>query len=196
MRTVKLAGLSAIAASLFLFVQSAPAIAAETFVLDKAHTQIRFSVMRMGLTRIAGIFAKFDGTVVFDEADVTNSSVTVTIDPASLDTGFGPRNKHLRSPAFFSVKEFPTMSFKSTSISKTGAKTGKMTGNLTMHGVTKPVTLDVVFNRKAIHPRNKKLFAGFSATGQLKRADFGIKFLVPGVSDEVRLDFEILTVKK
>lgn len=196
MRFVKYVSLAAIAASSFLFIRSVPAIAADTFVLDKAHTQIRFSVMRMGLTRISGIFKKFDGEVVFDEADVTKSSVKATIDTASLDSGFGPRNKQLRSPAFFSVKEFPTMTFKNTSITKTGANTGKMTGNLTLHGVTKSVTLDVVFNRKLIHPRNQKVLAGFSATGKINRSEFGITFLVPRISDEVQLDIQALTVKK
>ena len=195
MQFVKLFSLSAIAASAFLFVQSAPVQAADTYVLDKPHTQIKFSVMRGGWSRVAGWFKKFDGKVVFDEANVSNSSVEATIDTASLDSGFEPRNKHMRSPAFFGVKEFPTMTFKSTKITKTGAKTGTMTGDLTLHGVTKSVTLDVVFNRKAAHPRNKKLFAGFSAKGKINRADFGMKFILKAVSNEVQIEIQALTVK-
>ncbi len=195
---MKLVKLISAAAVVFAFstAYQPTAQAADTFVLDKPHTQIKFSVDRGGWTRIAGWFGKFDGSVTFDEADVSKSSVNATIQTASLDTGFAKRNAHLRSPDFFSVKEFPTMTFKSTKIEKTGAKTGKMTGDLTLHGVTKSVTLDVVFNRKSPHPRSKKIFAGFTAKGKINRADFGMKFILKAVSNEVQIEIQALTVKK
>tara|TARA_B100000315_G_scaffold260478_1_gene322232 strand:- start:1636 stop:2223 length:588 start_codon:yes stop_codon:yes gene_type:complete len=195
MKLIKLLSIAAVAATLSFGYQPS-AKAGETFALDKPHTQIKFSVNRGGWSRVAGWFTKFDGSINFDEANVGNSSVSATIDTASLDTGFAARNKHLRSPAFFNVKEFPTMTFKSTKIEKTGAKTGKMTGNLTLLGVTKPVTLDVVFNRKAPHPRNKMMFAGFTATGKINRADYGMKFLIRAVSNEVQIEIQALSVKK
>lgn len=179
-----------------LSLTGAPAVAGDTYALDKPHTQIKFSVNRGGWTRIAGWFEKFDGLIVFDEADVTKSSVEATIDTGSINTGFARRDAHLRSPDFFNAKEIPTMTFKSTGVVKTGDKTGKITGNFTMLGVTKPVTLDVTFNRKAVHPRAKKVFTGFTAVGTLKRSDFGMKYGMGPIGDEISIEIQALAVKK
>ncbi|MBT3916423.1 MAG: polyisoprenoid-binding protein [Rhodospirillaceae bacterium] len=196
MHLVKLFSVAAIAATLSFGYQPTTAKAADTYALDKPHTQIKFSVNRGGWSRVAGWFEKFDGSINFDEADVSKSSVSATIQTSSLNTGFARRDKHLRSPDFFNAQEFPTMTFKSTKIEKTGAKTGKMTGNLTLLGVTKPVTLDVTFNRKAPHPRNKKTFAGFTAKGKINRADYGMKFILGAVKDPVEIEIQALSVKK
>jgi polyisoprenoid-binding protein YceI len=185
----------ALVALMFNVVGQSSAQAADTYALDKPHTQIKFSVNRGGWTRVGGWFEKFSGSVNFDEADVSKSSVNATIQTESINSGFARRDKHLRSPDFFNSKEFPTMTFKSTKVEKTGAKTGKMTGDLTLLGVTKPVTLDVVFNRKAVHPRNKKTFVGFTAKGKINRADFGMKFILKAVSNEVQIEIQALTVK-
>ena len=172
-----------------------PINAGELYSLDKSHTQIKFSVNRGGWTRITGWFEKFDGNINFDQENVTNSSVNAIIQTGSINTGFARRDAHLRSPDFFSSKEFPTIKFKSSSIEKTGNKSGKMTGNLTMLGVTKPITLEVVFNRKANHPRNNRVFSGFTAQGKLNRSDFGMNFILRAVSDEVLIKIEALAVK-
>jgi polyisoprenoid-binding protein YceI len=169
--------------------------AGEIYSLDKSHTQIKFSVNRGGWTRIAGWFEKFDGNISFDQENVTTSSVEAIIQASSINTGFSRRDAHLRSPDFFNSKEFPTIKFQSINVEKTGNKTGKMTGNLTMLGVTKPITLDVVFNRKANHPRNNRVFSGFSARGKLNRSDFGMSFILRAVSDEVLIEIEALAVK-
>jgi polyisoprenoid-binding protein YceI len=174
----------------------APLLAAETYTLDKAHTQIRFAITRGGWTEIAGWFKEFDGTISFDEAEVSNSKISVSIRTGSLDTGWDARDKFLRSPAFFNAKELPEMAFTSTKIEKTGPKTGRMTGNLTLLGKTNPVTLDIKFNRKAAHPRIKKTFVGFTAIGILKRSDYGMRFLLPAIGDEVRIRIEALAVRK
>ncbi|MFP6734610.1 MAG: YceI family protein [Rhodospirillales bacterium] len=174
----------------------APLLAAETYTLDKAHTQIRFAITRGGWTEIAGWFKEFDGTISFDEAEVSNSKISVSIRTGSLDTGWDARDKFLRSPAFFNAKELPEMTFTSTKIEKTGPKTGRMTGNLTLLGKTNPVTLDIKFNRKAAHPRIKKTFVGFTAIGILKRSDYGMRFLLPGIGDGVRIRMEALAVRK
>lgn len=168
--------------------------AADAYAIDKPHTQIKFSVDRGGWTRVAGWFEKFDGSILFDEADVSKSSVQATIDTSSINTGFARRDAHLKSPDFFNAKEFPTMTFKSSKIEKTGTNTGKMTGMLTMLGVTKPITLDVTFNQKKAHPRNKKTFTGFTAIGKLNRSDYGMKFIIPAVSDEVQIEIQALAV--
>ena len=186
MRLRLLFAIFAVAAFVFTGSQ-APAKAGDMFALDKPHTQIKFSVNRGGWSRVAGWFEKFDGAINFDQANVANSSVEATISTASINTGFAKRDAHLRSPDFFNAKEFPNMTFKSTKVEKTGAKTGKMMGNLTLLGVTKPVTLEVTFNRLAAHPRNKKTFAGFTARGKIKRSDYGMTFILKAVSDEVEI---------
>jgi polyisoprenoid-binding protein YceI len=175
---------------------NAPSDAADNFTLDKAHTQISFSILRLGFSNISGWFRKFDGNVMFDPDNVANSSVKATVMASSIDSGHERRDNHLRSPDFFNAKEFPEITFVSTKVEKTGAKTGKMTGNLTMLGVTRPVTLDVTFNRMGVHPRNNKTYAGFSATGMLDRTAFGMKFLAPAVSPKVMIRIEALSEKK
>ena len=129
------------------------ATAQDKYVLDKSHSVIGFSIMRFGYSKITGRFIEFSGSFVFDEANISNSKVSTKIGTASIYSGWPARDKHLRSPGFFNVKEFPEMTFTSTKVEKTGAKTGKITGNLTMLGVTKPVTLDVTFFRKGLHPQ-------------------------------------------
>jgi len=186
-----------LAAAVVFSIGSSDAVhAADTYAIDKPHTQIKFSVSRGGWTNMAGWFEKFDGTIKFDEADVTKSSVEATIDTGSINTGFKRRDAHLASPDFFNAKEIPTMTFKSTKVEKTGDKTGKVTGDFTMLGVTKQVVLDVTFNRKAAHPRNKKTFTGFSAVGKIKRSDFGMKYGLGGIGDEVTIEIEALAVLK
>lgn len=196
MKLTKLLYIAFIGTAFLISYQPAEPRAADTYALDKPHTQITFSVNRGGWTRISGWFEKFDGTILFDEANVANSKVKASIEAGSINTGFAKRDAHLRSPDFFNAKEFPTMLFTSTKIVKTGEKTGEMTGNFTMLGVTKPVTLDVTFNRKAMHRRAKKMFTGFTAKGSLKRADFGMKFIVGAVSNEVQIEIQALAVKK
>ena len=184
-----------ITALILSFTFHAAATAGEIYSLDKSHTQIKFSVNRGGWTSIAGWFENFNGTINFDQENVITSKVEAIIQTSSINTGFARRDAHLRSPDFFNSKEFPTMKFKSTSVEKTSDKTGKMTGNITMLGVTKPITLDVVFNRKANHPRNNRVFSGFSARGKLNRSDFGMNFILRAVSDEVLIEIEALAVK-
>ena len=196
MKHLKLLSLAALGAMALSGFQLPAAQAGEIYLLDKPHTQIKFSVNRGGWTRIAGWFGKFDGLIDFDEANVENSSVETSIATGSINTGFKARDKHLVSPDFFNAKEFPTMTFKSTKIEKTSANSGKITGDLTLLGVTKPVVMNVKFNRKAAHPRIKKTFVGFSATGAFKRSDYGMKFLLRGISDEVQFAIEALAVRK
>lgn len=187
--------IAAAALALPAFAISAPSAAAEKFVLDKPHTQILFSIDRGGWTRISGWFEKFDGEVMFDRADVSKSKVTAKIMAESVNTGFAARDRHLRNPDFFNAKEFPEITFESTSIAKTGEKTGKMTGNLTLLGVTKPVTLDVTFNRLAASRRNGRTYAGFTATGRINRGDYGMGFGLGPISPVVDIRIEALTVK-
>lgn len=189
MRLTGLACFTAIAIAL----AASPAFAApEQFAVDKPHTMVAFSVDRQGLTKMLGRFTKVDGEFAVDRDNPNASNVSLTIDTSSIFTGFEARDKHLRSPDFFNAQEFPQMKFVSTKVERTGEKTAKVTGNLTLLGVTKPVTLDVTLNGIKPNPRTKKDLVGFSARGSLKRSDFGMKYLMGAIGDEVSLMIELL----
>lgn len=160
------------------------------YTFDKSHTSIEFHINHLGFSNFQGEFQDFDGTLVFDEAAPTNSSVDVTIDVNSVDTDVAKLDAHLKSADFFNAEKFPSMSFKSKSITITGDKTGKITGDFTLMGVTKELTLDVTLNKSAPHPMMKIPAVGFSATGVIKRSDFGMSTYVPAVADDVYIRIE------
>lgn len=160
------------------------------YAFDKDHTSIVFHVNHLGFSNFQGEFQQFDGTLVFDADKPQNSSVEVKVDVNSVDTDVAKLDDHLKSPDFFDANKFPSMVFKSKSIDVTGEKTGKITGDFTMLGVTKEVTLDVTLNKAADHPMMKVPAVGFSATGKIKRSDFGMNTYVPAVADEVVISIE------
>ncbi len=170
----------------------------QTYQFDKNHTQIRISWNHLGLSEQSLLFREYSGTVTFDEEDVSNSSVEVTIDPASVDSGIERFDDHLRSADFFHVEEHDEVTFKTTEVVRTGPNTGRMTGDLTIKGITKPVTLDVTLNYSGEHPLapfndnyKGRQAAGFTATGRVLRSDFDLGRNAPIVSDWV--DIEINT---
>lgn len=165
--------------------------AAEEYVLDKAHTNFLFFVDHMGFSKMLGRFGEFDGKFSYDKANLANSTVSLTVKTASVDTFHEKRDAHLRSPDFLNSGEFPEMRFVSTKIEPTGPKSAKLTGNLTLMGVTKPVTFDMTVNRDGLHNFNKRDYvAGFSARGVIKRSEFGIRYGVPLLGDEMELMIE------
>ncbi|MBF5093687.1 YceI family protein [Azospirillum sp. INR13] len=173
-----------------------PAFAAPvSYKIDPAHTAVAFIVNHIGFSNVIGRFNTVGGDISFDKDAVEKSTVNVTIDAASIDTNHAKRDEHLRSPDFFNAKEFPKLTFKSTRIEKTGDKTGKLHGDLTMLGVTKPVVLDITFNKDGVSPASKLETAGFSARGTVKRTDFGMKYGAPAVGDDIQLLIEIEAVK-
>ena len=173
-----------------------PAFAAPvSYKIDPAHTAVAFIVNHVGFSNVIGRFDTVGGDVTFDKDAVEKSVVNVTIDTTSVDTNHAKRDEHLRSPDFFNAKEFPKMTFKSTKIEKTGEKTGKLHGDLTMLGVTKPVVLDVTFNKDGVSPASKLETAGFSARGTVKRSEFGMKYGVPAIGDDIQLLIEVEAVK-
>ncbi|WP_376963895.1 YceI family protein [Azospirillum sp. A26] len=165
------------------------------YKIDPAHTAVAFIVNHVGFSNVIGRFNTVGGDISFDKDAVEKSTVTVTIDTTSVDTNHAKRDDHLRSPDFFNAKEFPKMTFKSTKIEKTGDKTGKLHGDLTMLGVTKPVVLDVTFNKDGVSPASKLETAGFSARGTVKRTEFGMKYGAPAIGDDIQLLIEIEAVK-
>jgi polyisoprenoid-binding protein YceI len=144
----------------------------------------------MGLSHSFGKFTDYQGAISLDEADPEKSAVDVVIQTASVDLNDDKWNEHVKGKDFFDVEKFPTMTFKSTKIEKTGDQTANVTGDLTLLGVTKPVTLTVVHNKTGKHPMKDVMATGFSATGTIKRSDFGMKYGLPMVGDDVKLIIE------
>lgn len=166
------------------------------YVIDKTHASLIWKVSHAGLSNYAARFTEFDSTLTFDPADVTKSKLVATVNPASIQTDYvaGERdfNKELANDEkWFNAAKFPSIRFESTRIEKTGDNTGKIHGNLTLLGVTKPLTLDVVFNGAfAEQPFSKKPTLGFSATATLTRSDWGLDTYVPMIGDKVTLQIE------
>jgi len=162
---------------------------AQGWTADKAHSKLGFEVTHLMVTDVDGDFKKFDITVNATKDDFTDAVVAVTADISSVSTDNDFRDNDLKSDHFFDAAKYPTLNFKSTSIQKVDAKNYKLSGDLTMHGVTKPVVLDVTLNGVGTHPMTKKPVAGFKIRGTIKRSDFGIGSNTPTaiVSDEVEI---------
>jgi len=164
-------------------------VAQSTWSLDKNHGKLGFVITHLMVSEIEGSFKNFDAKIITPKADFTDAVVDMTAESTSINTDNDNRDKHLRTADFFDVATFPLVTFKSNSFKKTGPKTYKVKGNLTMHGVTKPVALDVTCNIGA-DPMSKKPIAGFKISGTVKRSDFGIgaKFPSAMLGDEVTIN--------
>ena len=165
---------------------------AEVYTIDSEHSSVAFSIRHL-VSRTSGRFNEFSGTINYDEKTPAATMVEVTIQVASIDTDNERRDGHLRSGDFFGVEKFPTFTFKST---KAEAKDGKilLTGDLTMHGVTKTITLPVEVLGTGTHPRSKKPLAGFSAETVIKRSDYGINSWTDAagvLGDEVKISVTV-----
>jgi polyisoprenoid-binding protein YceI len=168
-----------------------------TWKIDPAHSEVDFTVQHMSVSNVHGRFGNLNGNIMLNEADVTKSSVQVTIDTTSVDTGVAPRDGDLKSAKFFDVATFPTATFASTGVAKSGSGL-TVTGNLTLHGVTKPVVLAVEGPRGPSQGMDHKPHAGYSASTTIKRTDFGIAsgFPTAAVGDEIKLTIELEVVKQ
>jgi polyisoprenoid-binding protein YceI len=186
--------LNTVFAALAVTAVSFPALAADTLTIDPAHTYPNFTISHLGFSTMHGRFGNSSGTIVMDRKGNTGS-VDVKIVAASIDTGFQKRDDHLRSPDFLNVKEFQEVTYKSTKVTFQGASNATVEGNLTMLGVSKPVTLQVTNIKCGPHPMNKKEMCGFNGTAKIKRSDWGIKFGLPAIGDEMALDIEVEATK-
>lgn len=164
--------------------------ATTSYTLDPNHTNILFHANHFGFSNPSGHFGIKDGTLVLDDKEPAKSTINVTIDVTSLLTGVPKLDEHLKSKDFLEAEKFPTATFKSTKVEVTGGATAKVTGDFTLHGVTKPVTLDVKLNKQGEHPMTHKQAVGFTASTELKRSEFGVSAYVPNVSDEIKLEIE------
>jgi polyisoprenoid-binding protein YceI len=160
-----------------------------TWTVDKAHSKLGFTVTHLMVSEVDGTFNSFDAKITATKEDFSDASVELTADVNSVDTNNERRDTHLKSADFFDATQFPALSFKSTSIKKTGEKTYKVTGDLTMHGVTKSVDLDATLIGTTASRDGKKI-SGWKVTGTINRIDFKVGTSGPSVSDEV-----ILTAK-
>ncbi len=160
---------------------------AQTWNLDKAHARLGFTITHMMVSDVDGSFKNFDATVTAAKPDFSDAKVQMTAQTASIYTDNDMRDEHLRKPDYFDAEKYPTVTFQSTSLKKVSEGKYKMTGNLTMHGVTKPVTMDVAYRGTITHPMTKKPVAGFKVTGKIKRTDFKISEATPNamLSDEI-----------
>jgi polyisoprenoid-binding protein YceI len=191
--TLRIAALTAMA---FGFLTGTASAQQERYLFDKAHTNILFFVNHLGFSMMKGKFHEYDGEFIFDREDPTQSSLDVTIATASVDMDHDGLNEHLRTADFFDTETYPTMSFKSTAIERTGEDTALITGDFTMLGVTQPVTLDVKFNKADVHPVNQEYIAGFSGGTTIKRSDYGMTYLVPAIGDEVTVMLEVEGIRQ
>jgi len=156
---------------------------------DPAHSQLAFTVTHLGVSDVSGTFNDFQTTVTTTKPDFSDATFKLTAKTASIDTRVEARNNHLKSADFFDAEKYPNFSFVSTGIRKTAKDHYKLSGNLSLHGVTKPVTTDLVFRGSTVNPMSKKQTVGFQLTGIIKRSDFGVgeKFPAAVVSDEVQI---------
>ena len=171
-----------------------------THSIDKAHSEVTFQVRHL-LTKVRGRFSEFDGTIEYDELTPERSSVNVTIQAASIDTNERDRDTHLRSADFFDVEKIPTLTFKSTGVTRKRSDHFEVTGDLTIHGITKPVTLAVAFLGKAKDPWGHERLA-FEAETTINRKDFGLLWnavLETGgflVGDEAKISLSVQALPK
>lgn len=163
--------------------------AEETFTLDPNHTYVLWHANHFGFSEPSGKWLA-SGTLVLDKEKPQNSKVNATIQVGDISTGIPKLDEHLKGKLFFDVAKFPTATFVSDKVVTTGKDTAKVYGTLTLHGVSKQVMLNVKLNKVAMSPITNKMTAGFRATTLLKRSDFGISSLLPGVSDDIKIEIQ------
>ncbi|EGF93006.1 yceI-like domain protein [Asticcacaulis biprosthecium C19] len=177
---------------IFLLAATAwPVAAAETYTIEPKHSSAQFTYEHFGLSHPTGKVMGAAGTIVLDSDDPARSSVTASLDMATLTTALPEFDDLLKGEKYFDIARFPKATFVSTLVEPTGDKTAKVTGDLTVHGITQSVVLDVTFNRKAFNPALFKTGVGFTATTQLSRKAFGLGNLAPVVGDDIGLVIEV-----
>jgi polyisoprenoid-binding protein YceI len=158
-----------------------------SYKIDPNHTNVVAGWNHFGFSHPTASFIKVDGVIVYDAANVGKSSVKVTIPLSGLDTGVADLDEHLRSGDFFDAEKYPTITFSSTRTEAAGENKLRVSGDLTVHGVTKPVVLDVTLNKSGEHPLGKRAAIGFDASTTIKRSEFNVAKFVPNVSDEITI---------
>lgn len=187
----------AFAIAVAMFATQPAAAAPQQYRIDPDHMAIAFLVSHMGFAKTVGQFTQAEGTFVFDEQAPAVSGIDVRIKATSVDTHQQARDEHLRKEEFLWVEKYPEITFRGTAAEQTGARTGTITGDLTLRGVTRPVVLDVIWNRSGEYPIGDKHWAaGFSARTLIKRSDFGMTYALGMVGDEVEIVLEFEAIRQ
>ncbi len=171
---------------------------AAPWTLDKSHTHISFTVNHLGFSDTFGTFREYDAEIDFDPENVEATTVSFTINAASVDTFFGPRDDHVKAADMLNVSEHATITFVSTGVTKTGDDTADVAGDLTLLGVSKPVVFAAKLNKMGPNPfAPDVMVAGFDLTGDINRSDFGMGFGVPAIGEivPVTISLEITPAK-
>jgi polyisoprenoid-binding protein YceI len=163
---------------------------AQTWKVDKNNTRLGFTAVHLLISEVHGSFAKFDVKLTSTKEDFTDAQIELSADVASINTNVEMRDNNLRSASYLDAEKFPTMTFKSESLKKVEGKKYNLQGILTLHGVSKPVTLDVIYNGAATSPANKLPVVGFKVIGTIKRTDFKIGENAVGVSDDIQIEVD------
>ncbi|KAA0121164.1 polyisoprenoid-binding protein [Methylobacterium sp. P1-11] len=192
MKSILASGLLALLVTTPVLAQTPPTrdpaqIQAGTYAVDPGHTQVGWRVSHMGFSNYAGGFSDVSGTLELQPKNPSAAKLSVKIPVASVTTTSAKLTDELKGDQWLDAAKFPDMTFVSTKVAPEGKDRAKVTGNLTLHGVTKPVTLDVTLVGAGVNPLSKKYTVGFEATGTLKRSEFGVKTYVPLIGDELHL---------
>lgn len=168
-----------------------------TWAIDPAHSEVDFTVRHMSVSNVHGRFGGVQGSILLNEADATLSKVSATIDVNSVDTGVSARDTDIKGSNFFDVAKFPTATFASTSVVKSGNHL-RVNGNFTLHGITRPIELDVDGPSAAVPGMDHKPHSGYSASATINRKDFGVgpNYAAAVLSDEIKLTIELEVVKQ
>lgn len=162
-------------------------IKAGTYAVDPGHTQVGWRVSHMGFSNYSGGFSDVSGSLTLDPVSPGQSKLSIKVPVSSVATTSDKLTSELKGDQWLDAGKFPDMTFVSTKVTPEGKDKAKVAGNLTLHGVTKPVTLDVTLVGAGANPLNKKYTVGFEATGTLKRTEFGVKTYVPLIGDDLHL---------
>lgn len=165
-------------------------VKAGSYTVDPGHSKVTWSVSHFGFSTYVGQFTGVAATLKLDPKALSATSLDVTVNTGAVGTLNPALDKHLLSPDFLDAAKFPTATFVATSVKATGDRTADITGDLTLHGVTKPVVIQAVFNQAGVSPVNKKYTLGFAGKAVIKRSEFGIKTYVPAISDDVTLQID------
>ena len=162
-------------------------IQAGAYAVDPGHTQVGFTVSHMGFSNYSGGFSEVSGNLDLQPKNPAQSSLKITIPVSSVTTTSTKLTGELKGDQWLDAAKYPDMTFVSTKVTPEGKDKAKVAGNLTLHGVTKPVTLDVTLVGAGVNPLSKKVTVGFDAKGTIKRSDFGVKTYIPLIGDELHL---------
>jgi polyisoprenoid-binding protein YceI len=178
-------------AALMTLGAASSSVAAETYQLEKTHADLLFSIDHAGFTQKHGSFRDFDGTLQYDAAKPENSKVEITVKTSSLDTALPARDKDVMGETFLDAAKYPEMRFVSTKVVPGPNQELRIEGDLTLHGVTKPITLQAKLNKIGPNPFDKRPTLGFSASGSLKRSDYGMTKAIPLIGDVVTIALDV-----